>query len=232
MSDSCATTPPLPPPSGDYANVIINCQCSLFNDSSSRSLNTPNCRDVTKIAIQVHRCVSKLLIRRDDLRNCEALFLVIIATICEDQCIYRCEEVRHFDVDKSEPREKTNKPIKMSFNATSLFTVYHSDCVLASTLPRIPATKCHLRLRAHKDHRKKRATQSLGAAGIRRGARLTIEGLQRRKKEEATKKKEEGCDPDTHREITAGGVRDVTWHGRHACTLVDARTHGRIGKNG
>lgn len=62
MSDSCATTP-LPPPSGDYANVIINCQCSLFNDSSSRSLNTPNCRDVTKIAIQVHRCVSKLLIR-------------------------------------------------------------------------------------------------------------------------------------------------------------------------
>jgi len=39
-------------------------------------------------------------------------------------------------------------------------------------------------------------------------------------------------DPDTHREIAAGGVRDVTWHGRHACTLVDARTHGRIGKNG
>ncbi|KYM77272.1 hypothetical protein ALC53_12253 [Atta colombica] len=141
MSDSCATTPPLPPPSGDYANVIINCQCSLFNDSSSRSLNTPNCRDVTKIAIQVHRCVSKLLIQR-----------------------------------------------------------------------------------------KKRATQSLGAAGIRRGARLTIEGLQRRRT--ATKKKEEGCDPDTHREIAAGGVRDVTWHGRHACTLVDARTHGRIGKNG
>ena len=35
MSDSCATTP-LPASSGDYANVIINCQCSLFNDSSSR----------------------------------------------------------------------------------------------------------------------------------------------------------------------------------------------------
>ncbi|TGZ48215.1 Uncharacterized protein DBV15_09367 [Temnothorax longispinosus] len=69
MSDSCATTPPSPPPSGDYANVIINCQCSLFNDSSSRSLNTPNCRDVTKIAIQVHRCVSKLLIRRGGLRQ-------------------------------------------------------------------------------------------------------------------------------------------------------------------
>lgn len=51
-----------------------------------------------------------------------------------------------------EPREKTNKPIKMSFNATSLFTVYHSDCVLASTLPRIPTTKCHRGLRAHKDH--------------------------------------------------------------------------------
>jgi len=63
MSDSCATTPP-PPASGDYANVIINCQCSLFNDSSSRSLNTPNCRDVTKIVIQVHHCVSELLIRR------------------------------------------------------------------------------------------------------------------------------------------------------------------------
>lgn len=61
MSDSCATTPP-PPSSGDYANVIINCQCSLFNDSSSRLLNTPNHRYVTKIAIQVHRCVSKLLI--------------------------------------------------------------------------------------------------------------------------------------------------------------------------
>lgn len=63
MSDSCATTPP-PPSSGDYANVIINCQCSLFNDSSSRLLNTPNHRYVTKIAIQVHRCVSKLLILR------------------------------------------------------------------------------------------------------------------------------------------------------------------------
>ncbi|KYN21713.1 hypothetical protein ALC57_05915 [Trachymyrmex cornetzi] len=124
MSDSCATTPPLPPPSGDYANVIINCQCSLFNDSSSRSLNTPNCRDVTKIAIQVHRCVSKLLIRRGDLRNREALFLVITATI---------------------------------------------------------------------SRRKKRATQSLGATGI---PGCTIEGLQRRR------------------------------------TLVDARTHGRIGKNG
>lgn len=66
MSDSCATTPP-PPSSGDYANVIINCQCSLFNDSSSRLLNTPNHRYVTKIAIQVHRCVSKLLILR---RSC------------------------------------------------------------------------------------------------------------------------------------------------------------------
>jgi len=62
MSDSCATTPP-PPASGDYANVIINCQCSLFNDSSSRSLNTPNCRDVTKIVVQVHHRVSELLIR-------------------------------------------------------------------------------------------------------------------------------------------------------------------------
>lgn len=29
-------------------------------------------------------------------------------------------------------------------------------------------------------------------------------------------------DPDTHREITAGGVRDMTWHGRHAYILVDA----------
>lgn len=66
MSDSCATTPP-PASSGDYANVIINCQCSLFNDSSSRLLNTPNHRYVTKIAIQVHRCVSKLLIPR---RSC------------------------------------------------------------------------------------------------------------------------------------------------------------------
>ncbi|KYN35961.1 hypothetical protein ALC56_09752 [Trachymyrmex septentrionalis] len=189
MSDSCATTPPLPPPSGDYANVIINCQCSLFNDSSSRSLNTPNCRDVTKIAIQVHRCVSKLLIRRDDLRNREALFLVITATICVDQC-----------------------------------------CVLASTLPRIPTTKCHRGLRAHKDPKKARATQSLGAAGVRRYSPVLAGAVQRRT---ATKKKEEeGCDPDTHREIAAGGVRDVTWHGRHACTLVDARTHGRIGKNG
>lgn len=66
MSDSCATTPP-PASSGDYANVIINCQCSLFNDSSSRLLNTPNHRYVTKIAIQVHRSVSKLLILR---RSC------------------------------------------------------------------------------------------------------------------------------------------------------------------
>lgn len=54
--------------------MIINCQCSLFNDSSSRSLNTPNCRDVTKIAVQVHRCVSKLLIRRGGLRNRVGLF--------------------------------------------------------------------------------------------------------------------------------------------------------------
>ncbi|KOC61877.1 hypothetical protein WH47_05410 [Habropoda laboriosa] len=68
MSDSCATTPP-PASSGDYANVIINCQCSLFNDSSSRLLNTPNHRYVTKIAMQVHRCVSKLLILRWELRN-------------------------------------------------------------------------------------------------------------------------------------------------------------------
>lgn len=72
MSDSCATTPP-PASSGDYANVIINCQCSLFNDSSSRLLNTPNHRYVTKIAIQVHRCVSKLLIPR---RSC-----ITVATI-------------------------------------------------------------------------------------------------------------------------------------------------------
>jgi len=108
MSDSCATTPPLPPPSGDYANVIINCQCSLFNDSSSRSLNTPNCRDVTKIAIQVHRCVSKLLIRRDDLRNREALFLVIIATDLRGS-MYRCEEVQHFDVNESLVTKKNDK---------------------------------------------------------------------------------------------------------------------------
>lgn len=72
MSDSCATTPP-PASSGDYANVIINCQCSLFNDSSSRLLNTPNHRYVTKIAIQVHRCVSNLLIPR---RSC-----ITVATI-------------------------------------------------------------------------------------------------------------------------------------------------------
>ncbi|TGZ48214.1 Uncharacterized protein DBV15_09366 [Temnothorax longispinosus] len=74
-------------------------------------------------------------------------------------------------------REKTNKPIKMSFNAALLFTVYHSGCVLASsTLPRIPTTKCHR-----------------GGYG-----RIKI------------------TDPDTHREIAAGGVRDMTWHGRHA----------------
>ncbi|KYN04827.1 hypothetical protein ALC62_04211 [Cyphomyrmex costatus] len=186
MNDSCATTPPLPPPSGDYANVIINCQCSLFNDSSSRSLNTPNCRDVTKIAIQVHRCVSKLLIRRGDLRNREALFLVITPTISRIN-VYRSECIYdEHDMINGEPREKTNKPIKMSFNATSLFTVYHSDCVLASTLPRIPTTKCHRGLWAHKDAPKK--------------ARL--------------------------------GVSAPVFRGARLSTLVDARTHGRIGKNG
>ncbi|EZA57267.1 hypothetical protein X777_02518 [Ooceraea biroi] len=80
MSDSCATTPP-PPPSGDYANVIINCQCSLFNDSSSRLLNTPNCCDVTKIVIQVHRCVSKLLIRRGGTACVMARLFFFIANV-------------------------------------------------------------------------------------------------------------------------------------------------------
>lgn len=38
-------------------------------------------------------------------------------------------------------------------------------------------------------------------------------------------------DPNTHREIAAGNVRDVTWHGRHAY-ISRARTFGRGRKNG
>ncbi|KYQ47314.1 hypothetical protein ALC60_13647, partial [Trachymyrmex zeteki] len=131
------------------------------------------------------------------------------------------------DMITGEPREKTNKPIKMSFNATSLFTVYHSDCVLASTLPRIPTTKCHRGLRAHKDHvsaQRGRVSKRFSSAICAKSS--IIHGTASHVHFSWLSRLSQAVDPDTHREIAAGGVRDVTWHGRHA-TEEDGKANAK-----